>query len=448
MGRVLNSVTGNSRGVSFFVVIDQYEVLPELNRTHGTELQRVVNTLIKARDPLVFYKIGARTHDWGTELRIWGAESRIEVQRDYSVINLTNVLMRNEDKGIGWLFPEFAKDVLFKRIKGEGQYDFSKDKIPNIFGVYDPEVEARDYIRTAPKLKRALGRIPGDLADPLLDACDTHSPIEVRLAGAWAMQLLKRGISIAEISSQISGRPWRAEYWWKERVETALLQLSSLANQRRRYFGWQTVYELAGSNISLLLLICGEIWDAAAKSGGDPLRDFPLSHQIQTDGILDASRKWRERDRNERGGGSQRYDVLSRLGPAINSRVVGDFGISNPGYFGFSLRETDLGADEKSEKVRTFLNNGVSWAIFEERAHTSKNKADASRRKWYLHALLSPVFAIPFKRVKEPLYLEVGEVYRWFLERGAISFGRESRAASARHRRDDGQMGLPLQEDR
>ncbi len=128
---------GISERLPLFVVVDQYKVLPELNPTHGTSLQRLVNTLIKARDPVVFYKIGARTYDWGNELRIWGADSRIEVQRDYVLIDLAEVLMRNEDSK-GWLFPEFATDVAYRRLKEVGQYSrVRKDTVKKIFGRMD-----------------------------------------------------------------------------------------------------------------------------------------------------------------------------------------------------------------------------------------------------------------------------------------------------------------------
>src|SRR5205085_9431126 len=104
-------------------------------------------------------------------------------------------------------------------------------------------------------------------------------------------------------------------------------------------------------------------------------------------------------------GGRMRYHILTKLGPAIHEALRSDLCISNPGHSGFSLRETDLAQDADALKVAEFLNNAVSWAIFEERPHTSRNRADRSmRRKWYLHPLLCAAFSIPFIRVKEPLY--------------------------------------------
>jgi hypothetical protein len=425
MGNFLQSVGPSKGRLPFFVVIDQYEVLPELNPSYGTTLQRIVNTLIKARDPVVFYKIGARTYDWGTELRIWGAESRIEVQRDYVMINLADVLMRNEDSG-GWLFPGLARDVAYRRLKVEGHYNVSKGKIEEILGTWSAAREAGLYFKVKPRKVVVLKKLSDPIRRRIVSLCGSDcSPLDLRLAGAWALQKKKRGLPESKIVKELGEFPWRRNASWrKERVAIALLQVASLANQKRRYFGWKPVINLSGANISAFLLLCSEIWDMATKVDIHPLKDCPLPYHIQTEGVFVASDTWRNRDRNEPGRGRKRYDVLNRLGPAIHDLLIGDLAISNPGHSGFSLRESDFSNDERGEKVREFLQNAVSWAIFEERPHTSKQREAATRRKWYLHPLLSPVFDIPVARVKEPLYVELDDVFAWLFERGKVSFRR------------------------
>lgn len=49
-----------------------------------------------------------------------------------------------------------------------------------------------------------------------------------------------------------------------------------------------------------------------------------------------------------------------------------------------------------------------------ESSHTTKNKDQARRLKWYLHPLLCPFFRIPHVRTKEPIYTtleELGSIY-------------------------------------
>jgi hypothetical protein len=121
--------------------------------------------------------------------------------------------------------------------------------------------------------------------------------------------------------------------------------------------------------------------------------------------------------------------VLSRLGPSIHQALVTDFAISNPGFSGFSLRETDLILTKHGREVARFLQNAVSWAIFEERLHTSKQREGATRRKYFLHPLLSPAFEIPYSRVKEPYYASVEEVYAWIFQGVRAIFKKHHRAS-------------------
>jgi len=437
MGALLAHIS--SKELRLFVVLDQYEVLSELNAVHGTALQRVVNTLIKARDPYVFHKLGARTHDWGRELRIWGAESRIEEHRDYSLINLTDLLMRDED-GRRWLFPKFALDVTYKRLQAKGYSNLQQNQVSSILGGWSRDVEATHYFSVIKRRDTlALKGVPEVIRRRLAKLVDRDSSgVELRLAGAWVLQRVARGEPRKRIEKNIDSRPWLRWSWKKERVDVALLQLASMANQKKKYFGWEPTLYLSGGNISALLLLLGEMWDVACRRGEHPVESRPISPLVQTSGIAMASEKWFNRDRNENTGGSMRYAFLSRIGPAVCNYLKSDLAISNPGFTGFSLRESDLRVSEKGVRALRFLEDGVNWAIFEERAHTSKLQESARRRKFFLHPLLCAYFNIPYKRIKEPRYVSVDELHDWIFCNAKITFGGARRPAS---------QVRPLQED-
>jgi len=217
------------RRLRLFAIIDQYEVLPELNLRYGTKLQRIVNNLIKARDPFVFYKLGARTHDWGRELRVWGASSRIEETRDYALINLTDLLMREENLR-RWLFPRLATDVAHKRIRYLRKARLTAPEVPGIFGPWSAEKEAEHYFGGGGKRKSVVLReVPKDLRARLQKVVGPGtSAVELRLAGAWILQRLGRGDSHRQIAMQFNKRPWRRWSWKKERIGVALMQVLSL----------------------------------------------------------------------------------------------------------------------------------------------------------------------------------------------------------------------------
>jgi hypothetical protein len=209
---------------------------------------------------------------------------------------------------------------------------------------------------------------------------------------------------------------------------------------RKKYFGWDTVVFLAGCNITAFLRLLSEIWDAASKVDINPLHST-VPPQIQEEGIWSASKSWRGRDRTETIGGSKRYEFLSRLGPAIHAHLLKDLAISNPGHSGFSLRDIDILSTQKGQEVGEFLHKAVSWAILEERGHTSKLQQKEARRKWYLHPLLSPTFGIPYKRAKEPYYInDISMIHDWI-------FGMEPiELRSRQQERKLGQRTIPFGE--
>jgi len=154
MGNLLRSFDP-ARRLSLYVVIDQYEELLGLNPEHASQLQRIINTLIKARDPVVYYKMGVRTFDWGTELRVLGSESKVETQRDYVHIDLADLLVRTESSTpifsrnrSRWLFAQFAEDVAVRRIQFEGRKDVSGEQVRRMFGEWNAAEEANGYFKS------------------------------------------------------------------------------------------------------------------------------------------------------------------------------------------------------------------------------------------------------------------------------------------------------------
>lgn len=433
IGNLVRRLSGNRKSTSLFVYIDQYEVLIELNRSHGTELQRLVNTLIKSRDPVVFYKIGARTYDWGQELRVTGAESCIEVQRDYTIVNLTDVLVRTEDRR-GYLYPDFAIDVACRRLKTLHGLECTAKDFKEVFGKWNAFEEAKLYFSKKENLQKTIQKIPGRIKNEIIRICGKHaSPLELRLASAWALQKLQRNQDEVSICERLKDKPWLENKWWlKERKEIGLVQIASHSNQQRRYYGWDTICYLSGGNITVFLMICSEIWDVSARQGIHLLANSPLDPRIQSEGVLKTSDKWRERDRNEVRGG-HRYNVVNRIGMAISKSIRGDLALSNPGHTGFSLSEDELYREiEINYKVRKFLEDAVSWTIIEERRHRSKNEKDSTRRKYYLHPILSPHYQIPIKRVKEPFYTKISQVYSWIFLGDYVDFSTAKKVFSSK----------------
>ena len=135
-----------------------------------------------------------------------------------------------------------------------------------------------------------------------------------------------------------------------------------------------------------------------------------------------AAGKLLRRESNEKAGGSRRYHVVSRLGHAIAEAVIADDAISNPGHTGFSLRESDLQQGVRVAEVATFLEGE------DEFQHLSRAKSIPPKTKSRIRGAngifthdCPANFGIPYKRVKEPLYVDLDTVYRWFFTDGPHS---------------------------
>ncbi|MEO8360915.1 MAG: hypothetical protein ABI672_12860 [Vicinamibacteria bacterium] len=424
IGNLLRTLSQASPPPPLMLVIDQYEELPNLNPSYGSQLQRLVNSLIKARDPVVFVRVGARTHDWGRELRVLGSDSRIELQRDYKLVDMAEILIRREE-GQKWVFPRLALDVATRRIKARYP-GWTGNDTKGLFGKWQAEREANDYL-PEPKRRKVLVPNAPELAHAVLQWTQTEGVLDVRLASAWVSSQEKKHVPAADILREGQTHPWLHVWWRKERISVALLQIASFANQRKRWFGWDQVVGLAGSNISAFVFLCGSVWDEAARR--DPrFLEKEILPQTQTLGIRKASVTWKERDESdERSGGARRADALNRLGAALKNLVLLDPAISNPGHSGFSLSETDGDGSltrEHSDRLHGFLDDAVSWASLEQRTHTSKEKGGGIRRKWYLHPLLSPAFGLPIVRVKEPKYVRPEVLFECLFGTSPPSLGR------------------------
>lgn len=107
----------------------------------------------------------------------------------------------------------------------------------------------------------------------------------------------------------------------------------------------------------------------------------------------------------------QRARLVSALGGWFRRRMLDDRALSNPGHSGFSLLASEMTSQSSLVPlIKTCRDHGDLM----ESLHTTKNKDQARRLKWYLHPLLCPLFRIPHIRTKEPIYTTLTELQRLY----------------------------------
>jgi hypothetical protein len=418
LAKLLRSHGIISKETEIFVRIDQYEELAWLEDMPDhpeRAYQQMIHKLLAMRDTSVSYRLGTRHFAWDETINIYGTSAKLEKGRHYIDISIDAILKRKENRKM-WIFPDFAEDILLKRIELSG-LKFKKSKtgvLGVVFGRSEvPSEMAKRYVKSnstkAVKLEESW---PDDWKSFLLGLAK-KDPFNARLGEAWVRQ---RGKAKKEVMYNIpknENYPWNKKPWWKkERVGQALLQIASRNNQQLIWFGKDDIISLCGSNILAFLKICRSIWDVwirDTQSNEDPDILVSFDTAVQSIGVIEASNSWYA-DISKEKGGKYRQAFIRYLGTQLYKTLVEDISMSNPGHNGFSLDVEEL---EKATKLKKFLNEATDYGDLYDAPHTSKLTDKRERIKYYLNPILSPRFKIPSSHTKEPIYTNTKNVTKW-----------------------------------
>ena len=419
------------RAVAIFIHIDQYEELANISsQKHSPDYRRVINRALARRDRMLSYRIGTRGHAWRNHGFIFGAEAKLEEERDYKFVDLDVILRRHEDRRT-WVFPEFAEDVFARRLKHAGlasREATGRDLMKDVFGKnIPPKEEAKKHGGINPrKCVRVDSDWPEDFKKDIY-ALAEKDPLSARLLEAWVLQQLSRSTNSRErilprdlnMKKMLSAMQ-KKEWWRKERKELALVQIAGRCQQRPFWSGAEEVTGLSGGNILTFLSLCQFIWDTQnqVKEEGEALTDLSeIDHKVQTIGIFKASNYWLEKIRQETGQSGERFRLAKQIGNVLGRDLYADRQMSYPGHNGFSLADKDLALDHFSH-VKKLLEEMSDYGTVIASQHTTKEKDRSSRQKFYLNPILCPQFKIPYQRTKEPKYIHPTQVEEWMREAG------------------------------
>ena len=403
---------------TIYLRIDQHEELHALEKRSGHKgvFRQVLNRAIAMRDQRLCYRVGTRHYAWSEELSTWGSGAPLENLRDYSVVDIDDILSRREHAG-GWLFPPFANDVLFRRLK---VYKFQIPEEINVaaqvFGRSpSPAERARDYAKGQRWLPRKdPGRHPS--WNEVLGSIWETDPLAAKLGDAWLRQEAQRAKGVQEQEASEVGTPWMqpGKQWWrKERNEVALMQIAGEASQSMIWSGERQLIELAGWNILAFMSICQRIWAAWLRD--TPETKIPnslptISKDAQNVGVLEASLDWREKI-GEGSDGEARKKLVTTLGTWFSRELRKDKAITYPGHNGISVLASEVNSESEVARI---LRECRDHGDLIESDHTTKNADAQPRKKWYLNPILCPSFRIPYVRTKEPIYTSIAALTKLF----------------------------------
>lgn len=427
-----------------FVRFDQYEDLidaVDFDIDIAKQYQRIVNKFLWTRDPNVSFKIGTRPYAIFDNLKVYGLGiQQLEAERHFCRIDLDDKLRRKEDRS-SWLFAKFADDVFSRRLSDA---EYPSKTILSFFGrTMSPHKKAQMIVGKDSRA-RALGSLEKldeasssfliDLAvgrdemrqySRCISEGDSGDLLSAKLGVAWILQGKEFDPSCyhkAPCSREApSALPWnekRAQWWKKERINQALLQISSSSGQRTNWSGKDDIITLSSNNILIFLNICREIWriwDQANRAKGQQSIDFDkkpiIEERYQSAGIYTVSSIWYNKV-VARPQGDLRKKLINKISRELSTKLKNDLAMSYPGHNGFSIAISEY---ENSE-IKPILQSAVRYGDLIELSHTPKNRNQERRRKWYLLPILSPELGLPASRTKEPYYIKIKTLEKWVFD--------------------------------
>jgi hypothetical protein len=448
--------------VPVLIRVDQIEEMhrafTERQRRLLLAFRKMLNRAFAVRDARVNYRAGTRRYGWNNPdfLGIWGSEARLENRRDYHLIEMDEELfVRGENPNT--IFERFASDAFQKRVAYYFRHELDASELKpqlakSVFGK-DPVAEERLEQLTLnaedAQIDRALGLDrSGDGGSwskewrkflRKLYRSGRPGMLDAVLAAAWGRQTggaqFKRQ---HRKSPPPKSAPWRDRKWWrKERLDQAVLQLTTRCQQRFMWWGFNDIRSLSGGNITVFLHICHRIWDGFLKNESslppdkrtELLKGGTIDRHIQAAGILFASNEWFKKLPEEPGGNS-RQRFAEQLGIRLNEEMMDDLRMAYPGGNGISVPLAQFTSidDERTTLLRNFIHEAVGYAVLFEKEHSSKSKQGGRRIKFYLNPILCPRFQLPEARTKEPYYWTMEELFS-LVKKANVTLSRAQRSS-------------------
>ncbi|WP_157806806.1 MULTISPECIES: hypothetical protein [unclassified Pseudomonas] len=398
-----------------YLRIDQHEELYELEKSSGNArvFRQVINRALAMRDGRVAYRVGTRHYAWGSDVTIWGSGAHLENMRDYSIIDIDEILKRHEKSSLGISFNDFAEDVFKRRLTAYG-FDLAPNNsnlLRTVFGkTLTPAQRARIYVKEKPFSLNIPSDWSAEWKETLARLWETD-PLAAKLSEVWLRQKKQQKEKVYLSAKVDADLVWKERrYWIKERNEAALIQLAGDAKEMLIWSGDRHILDLSGWNILAFMTICRAIWAAWLRSTPDEelqKTNLPeISMDKQVIGIYEASRIWADKLR-EGADGDKRLSFINSLGAWLSTSIRSDRSLSYPGHTGFSIFKRDF---EESLPVTDLLKSCRDQGDLIESEHTTKSPDGIPRIKWYLNPLLCPYFRIPHIRTKEPIYTTLDEL--------------------------------------
>ncbi len=378
---------------TWFILLDEYENL-------STSQQKIINTLIKANQPPVIFKVAMRPGGWWTKETLSETES-LESIADYDLIDYQKDLS-DED------FKQLVIDAFKRSLKLNGINNPEFQDIRKILPELDPDEEARIIKEKSSKEPRYEDEIINYINNYTQDNTKRqklknnliidNEPLKTRIH----LVLLDKGKDPIDIMIQKNKNSQKYKNWCSHyRVGTLYLFCSEYSIQKI-YSGFETYLLLSSKIMRNFVNLFARAWDFSIDEGFSPDNPKPFRFYIQSHAAYDVSQKKVFEIDSYAAYGSQLYSFANYLG-RIFETLNKDIKQSQPERNHFSIKG-DI--DEKSSDI---LKSALLYSVLqEERATKIRSEIEVRDKDYLLNRIYCPYYNISYRK-KHKLELKADE---------------------------------------
>ena len=368
---------------TWFILLDEFENLDE-------NQQRIINTLIKANQPPVIFKIALRPGGWWTQQTLSLTESLEEIA-DYDLIDYQNDFSDEDYKKL--LIEAFNKSLALNGIVNETFLD-----VRNLLPEMIPEDEARRIEskskRTAvyrDRINEFINRFAQDFEERESLKSILITP-EDPLRTRFNLVLLDRGVDPHILAKQlVANSSTYLEAYRHNRVGTLFLFCSDFRT-KKTYSGFETFVLLSSKIMRNFVSLFSRTWELSLDKEftlGEPL---PFEYDAQSKAAYDVSRNKVFEINSYATIGPVLWSFANHLG-RVFEKLNKDERQSQPERNHFGIK------GQPSEKAESILRGALLNSVLQE-APATKIRSDAVRGKDYLlNRIYCPYYNMSYRKM-------------------------------------------------
>ncbi len=265
---------------TWYILIDEYENLNE-------DQQRIINTLIKANQPPVIFKIAMRPGGWWTQETLTPSEN-LEKIADFDMIDYQTDFSQNDYEEL--IIKAFNKSLILNQIEDPYFQD-----VRNLLPEISPEDEARRVLDRSKKKNEFNDQIiqkineSTKIQEEQLELkkilVDENDPLRTR----FHLVLLDRNKSPQQIARQILNQQQKYLESYRHYRMGTLFLLCREYKQKKLYAGFNTYVLLSSKIMRNFVSLFSRAWELSSDNGFTVHSPKAFSYEDQSDAAYDVS---------------------------------------------------------------------------------------------------------------------------------------------------------------